>query len=566
MPLPKSIITLRDRYQLAQRRLIQIIAAQEARGNVTAYRRALLAQVDAELSALDKFAIDWVHGVIPPEYKGAAEDVYKYFNKIPASLVSRSEKATEIIMNNAIGELTDASQYVGRVIKDEARQAGIDATQMKLTAGDTAKQMQKNLVQLMTDRGIVSIRDKRGHEIKLDSYAEMVSRTTVRETTNLATINEMQEIDEDLVQFTSHAAACPICAPIEGKVFSITGKDKRYPALDSVFPGGYHTLHPRCAHSVTPYIEDYDDNAEKTRKFSNTKFDSNSPEAKQQLDRYYADQKVKTARRNDRNQWEQYKQTLPDDTPKTLSGFRASKRADSEKWKNLQGRYRDAREVAPIIPIKPAFVPAKTTDEAKAYMQRFCKGDIKLRGVDLDIHNAINKSLYENDVGGKVPKFTRITAKSDTSKPWFAQFHYMSDDLDVNTATMGTLKKFNAMSEQAVRDRKYLTETLARIQTTNPKLYAQGKRALEFDRDLVGTTPEDMITHEIGHHIQFNVLKDNAVRDRIFSNSGKYVTNLSAYADYSGSEYFAESYNAYKLGMADKLDPEFVAFIKGVFK
>jgi hypothetical protein len=191
----------------------------------------------------------------------------------------------------------------------------------------------------LVDRGITAIRDKNGREIRLASYAGMVARTTVREATNTATINEQAEIGNDLVQMTSHGSSCPICGPLEGRVYSISGKDKRYPPLSSAFPGGYKTIHPNCAHSVTPYLEEFDDDAEQTRKFSQRPIDQD-PRSKEQIDSYYKEQARKTALRNDRNQWERYKAKLPDDAPKTLSGFRAMKKANSEKWQNLQGKYR----------------------------------------------------------------------------------------------------------------------------------------------------------------------------------------------------------------------------------
>jgi hypothetical protein len=336
--LPREVLDLQKRYESTQARLIEIISQQEARGNVTQYRKRLLAQVNAELKSLDRFAADWVK-VVPKEYAAAAGDVYKFLEKdIPASLVARSQQATKVIMQNCIGQLNDAHNFVGRTIQDEVRQAGVDATALKLSMGDTVKQMQSNLVESLVQKGITAIRDKRGREIRLASYAGMVARTTVRETTNTATINAQAEIGNDLVQMTSHGSSCPICGPLEGRVYSISGKDKRYPPLSSAFPSGYKTIHPNCAHSVTPYIEDFDDDAEQTRKFSQRPIDQD-PRSKEQIDKYHKEQTRKTQLRNDRNQWERYKSKLPD-APKTLSGFRAMKKANSEKWQNLQGRYR----------------------------------------------------------------------------------------------------------------------------------------------------------------------------------------------------------------------------------
>jgi hypothetical protein len=214
------------------------------------------------------------------------------------------------------------------MIKDEIRKAGIAAATQKVLTGSTLREMKRDLVESLANRGINAVKDKLGREIHLDSYASMVARTTVREATNLGCLNEMEELDNDLVQFSSHASACPICAPIEGRVFSISGRDKRYPPLSSAFRSGYHTLHPNCLHVLTPYIEKFDSNAGSTRSFSNSEY---KPES---LDRYYAQQEANRKRLADRRQWEKYKLLYPDETP-SFSGFRAMKAAKSERYKNL---------------------------------------------------------------------------------------------------------------------------------------------------------------------------------------------------------------------------------------
>ncbi|WP_331552723.1 phage minor capsid protein [Acetobacterium sp.] len=93
-----------------------------------------------------------------------------------------------------------------------------------------------------------------------------------REATNKNTINEMLEIGEDLVQMTTTFGCCALCAEYEGRVYSISGKNKDYPPLDIPFSGGFTNIHNGCSHSVTPYILKYDDNSDKTKEQSNRPF------------------------------------------------------------------------------------------------------------------------------------------------------------------------------------------------------------------------------------------------------------------------------------------------------
>jgi hypothetical protein len=42
----------------------------------------------------------------------------------------------------------------------------------------------------------------------------------------------------------------------------------------------------------------------------------------------------------DRKQWQEYRALFPEDTPKTLSGFRRMKAADGERWEQLRADHR----------------------------------------------------------------------------------------------------------------------------------------------------------------------------------------------------------------------------------
>jgi hypothetical protein len=96
-----------------------------------------------------------------------------------------------------------------------------------------------------------------------------------------------------------------------------------------------------CGHSTVPYFPDLDDNAEKVREYSRTA-GAVSDQKQRELDAYYADQKVKAARRKDRNEWEAAKTAAPGVTPKSFSGFRSAKRANGDKYKAIKSQVRSA--------------------------------------------------------------------------------------------------------------------------------------------------------------------------------------------------------------------------------
>lgn len=343
-----QVLKLIQVYQKSQQNLINTIAEKSTRGNIVDFEKDLLRQVNEELAYLNNYTSKWTNEIIPNEYYKSAEDVNDYFKgvgiNIPNPYVfSRLNKdAVEMIVNNMIDDLTDATNYVGRQIKDQIRQISLDVVANKFTQGQTVREAKKQLVNSLIDSGINGIKDKRGRNISLDAYAQTVVRSTTAETTNKSTMNQLQQNGFDLVKMSEHNTCCPVCLMYQGRVFSISGKDKRFPKLDIAFAGGFSNIHPNCKHRLMPYIEEFND-VEKDIAFSNRPFDID-PRSKAEIDTYNKQQKEKQILRNDKRQWERYKFALPNDTPKTLSGFRKSKYSDSENWKQLSHDYRSLRQ------------------------------------------------------------------------------------------------------------------------------------------------------------------------------------------------------------------------------
>jgi len=254
-PLPPEILALIERYQKSQIKLIDIIANTEAKGNSAAYRKQILASVNAELDTLNKFAVKWVNDEIPKAYNKGVDEAYEVYRaaNIPIGAIATNQEVLKNLVNNTIGQLTDANQYVGRRIADDLRQAGIEAITEKLTMGNTVKQTKAILLQKMSDKGITAITDSRGRGISLDSYASMVARTTTREATNKGTLQTVKDMGEDLVQISQHFSSCPICSVYEGRVYSVSGDSKDYPPLSEAF-SEYDSIHPNCFVSGTPVL------------------------------------------------------------------------------------------------------------------------------------------------------------------------------------------------------------------------------------------------------------------------------------------------------------------------
>ncbi len=96
--------------------------------------------------------------------------------------------------------------------------------------------------------------DKNGDPRETDTrkYAELVVRTRTREAEEESRHRQIQDFGRDLVVIVGPASP-DVCGDLTGHVFSLSGKDKTYPALSST-PGGGPPFHPNCRHSTCLFV------------------------------------------------------------------------------------------------------------------------------------------------------------------------------------------------------------------------------------------------------------------------------------------------------------------------
>ena len=128
--------------------------------------------------------------------------------------------------------------------------------------GAITRRLRDYLRDMMNGDDFIKI-GERYYEIKY--YAELVARETLHDCYIQATIDECEKWDNDLVQFSRHDDPCPLCAMLEGMVFSISGNDPDFPALDDPVEVEVMTgkelktvqvdpkaPHPNCEHNLNP--------------------------------------------------------------------------------------------------------------------------------------------------------------------------------------------------------------------------------------------------------------------------------------------------------------------------
>lgn len=161
-------------------------------------------------------------------------------------------------------------------------------------------------------------------------------------------VESCKYLETDLIETGDLNACCSICAMYRKRIFSLTGKDKRFPK----FPKDYHW---GCGLSGYPYIYGVSEpsfECENDIIYSNRPYidDRTEEERQNYIDRMSKMEKEPPViREPSLNRIIYYRliQIIPDNAPKSLSGFSRMRNANSKNYQALVKKAEDAGFVFP---------------------------------------------------------------------------------------------------------------------------------------------------------------------------------------------------------------------------
>ena len=385
MPTPIEVEKLIKVYQEAQEELIKTIANKVEKGRSVSFYRGLLKDVQAQLKELAEYSAEWAKENVKAAYQEGINNANTVFEKVMPVSDAFSKihtAAVEVLVQDTIDDFYEALNSSYSSIERIVRNITTNAVINKLTTGKTLRDIKSMIISDLADEGIVYVETAKGRRMNVTSYASLLARSRTREATNTATMNQIKDLGYDLVKISEHRTSCPLCGVLQGRVYSVSGNDKRYPPISVAFTGPYANIHPNCAHVIMPYIEALAEDPEGDRKFSNQGFEIDSKHSKQ-VSLYYEEQKRKQKLRNNRRQFERYTLAMPDKVPKSFQGFMAMKRSNNDNWKSLQKEYRKVMKK----PKEPVIINTKEDAE----------NAIKSGKYKLDINwNKQNRHIFGN--------------------------------------------------------------------------------------------------------------------------------------------------------------------------
>lgn len=165
------------------------------------------------------------------------------------AILEAYQRQARNVLNLTNQTLLDQSQ---QVYIDIINRAAIDVS----SGYKDAHKALRDVVTEWSDRGIPALITRDGKRLSAEGYV----RTVMRSTTNNM-VNEMQdqrflEYDVALIEVSSHAGARPLCAPYQGKVFSLKPDHPKYEYIGNTSigqPAGLFGIN--CGHMKYPYVD-----------------------------------------------------------------------------------------------------------------------------------------------------------------------------------------------------------------------------------------------------------------------------------------------------------------------
>lgn len=286
---------------------------------------------------------DEIQKIYSDELDQALRELEKRGEEFKTDLNSQvHSRALENILADSTEDLNAAYREANkRLIKnidetlDQVKQEIADGVMY----GNTRRKTVKRVYDDFLNKGLTSFTTVDGKELPLDFYAETVTRTKTSTASIQAHANTYEEAGVNLVEVVGASDPCNECAPYQNVVFSVDGKDDRFPHenVKDLFP-----LHPNCRCNVLPYVLEYeeresvDDKIQKGKAFDPTK-DTRTAKQKKEYD------DIQRRRRNARQEMKQYdkiKSVLGDDAPKSLGAYRRMKNNKTKGYNEIQAKMR----------------------------------------------------------------------------------------------------------------------------------------------------------------------------------------------------------------------------------
>lgn len=200
--------------------------------------------------------------------------------------------------------------------------------------------------------------------------------------------------------------------------------------------------------------------------------------------------------------------------------------------------------------------------------------NVDLKGLKQDAIDIITNAFNTINQKVNLPHLDSVQAVTERSKigkmvfpnGGVASFSNYGNNLYINSSQFKSLKKLNKVISEEKEAENTLLDSKKELSDTERKVISLLKIS---KRTNVDPNPQGIITHELGHAIQYNDFVDNATEEEKTYANGDWIKDaakISYYATTSPMEYFAEAFVAYLKGETNLINPKLLKYFKSIKK
>lgn len=179
-------------------------------------------------------------------------------------------EAIDQLQAAAVDRLDASRRTVGRRVEDFYARAGRRAAVRALLGADgspaeAARALARDIsrdpdYQRLLKKGVTGFVDSANRTWSLDTYSEMVVRTTTREAVVQGQVQAMADAGVNLARISQHASSCNICRPFEGVLVSLDGSTTEFQGQSVADASiGLPPYHPNCRHTIEPVVTEFEE-------------------------------------------------------------------------------------------------------------------------------------------------------------------------------------------------------------------------------------------------------------------------------------------------------------------
>lgn len=296
--------------------------------------QTVLYHVQEIIKKLQQDSSELSNEIVTESYEEGSNEAIKQLIEQGVSEVQTSlktvihEHAVQEILNETFYRILEATDHMSADVKGRIEEVVKRANEKSLIQGISRRRATKDAIADLAKQGITGIVYKNGAVMPAEAYMANVIQYNQRKAHVDGSINRLIENDQDLVYVNYVGVTCELCAKYQGRVYSISGNDKRFPALTERPP-----YHGHCVHSTSAWVEEYQDDEDINQALS----DSNRPftdnRTEKNIKQYVEIQRDKSKKNETRKQWIRYKARMPDlPDLRTFASHKARNTRKYQEW------------------------------------------------------------------------------------------------------------------------------------------------------------------------------------------------------------------------------------------